>query len=354
MIDAVVLWVDSTDLKWQQSREEHWQKFKSKYRPVCESTNNIRRFYNGGELRYCLRSLYHNVSWLRTIYLVTNGQRPSWLDVTHPKIKLVNHSEIMPKEHLPTFNSSAIEMNLHKIPELSDVFLYLNDDFFITRKLSKNLLFDLSGRARYHSFNEIEPGVNQGSSNQDNNTHVAATHVAATHVVATHVPAKQDSSTHVSAKQDTYYDSWNWILKSDMDLLNRLYGKGIRNRPFHQAFMVYRENFFYLTLKASNVMETTSSQQFRPDSNGHHPSINIYAVEASGLERGFYQLTKIDKTDQTFQKYVNAPNLASQLNGIIKNRPYFLCINNISNQAEKTVFKQLMERLLPNKAPWEV
>lgn len=32
------------------------------------------------------------------------------------------------KSHLPTFGSPAIEANIHKIPGLSDKFIYMNDD----------------------------------------------------------------------------------------------------------------------------------------------------------------------------------------------------------------------------------
>jgi hypothetical protein len=42
---------------------------------------------------------------------------------------------------LPTFNSGAIEMNLHHIPDLSEKFIYFNDDFFVTKKLSPDYFF---------------------------------------------------------------------------------------------------------------------------------------------------------------------------------------------------------------------
>ena len=41
----------------------------------------------------------------------------------------------MPKENLPTFNSNAIEMNMHKIKGLSEQFVYFNDDMFLTNKV---------------------------------------------------------------------------------------------------------------------------------------------------------------------------------------------------------------------------
>lgn len=104
--------------------------------PLCslKSTKNLKsmsrnRFADHNELMYSLRSIEKYAPWIRNIFLVTNGQVPNWLDVNHPKIHLVNHSTIFPnKNHLPTFNSLAIESHLYEIPGLSDDFIYLNDD----------------------------------------------------------------------------------------------------------------------------------------------------------------------------------------------------------------------------------
>lgn len=39
----------------------------------------------------------------------------------------------MPQEYLPSFNASAIEMNLHRIEDLSENYLYFNDDMYMIR-----------------------------------------------------------------------------------------------------------------------------------------------------------------------------------------------------------------------------
>jgi UDP-N-acetylglucosamine-lysosomal-enzyme len=60
---------------------------------------------------------------------VTNGQIPNWLNLDNPRMTLVAHSDIFENAtHLPTFSSPAIEAHLHKIPGLSQKFIYLNDD----------------------------------------------------------------------------------------------------------------------------------------------------------------------------------------------------------------------------------
>lgn len=87
------------------------------------------RFEDNEELRYSLRSLVRFAPWVRHIFIVTNGQIPYWLNLDNPRISVVTHEEIFPnKSHLPTFSSPAIESHLHRIPDLSDKFLYFNDD----------------------------------------------------------------------------------------------------------------------------------------------------------------------------------------------------------------------------------
>ena len=66
---------------------------------------------------YSLRSIWQYVPWVRYIYIVTNGQIPNWLNLEHPRIKLVTHEQIFRNQsHLPTFASPAIEASLHRIP----------------------------------------------------------------------------------------------------------------------------------------------------------------------------------------------------------------------------------------------
>lgn len=87
------------------------------------------RFADNQELRYSLRSLHQYAPWVRNVYILTNGQIPTWLNINHNRIKVISHSEVFQnKSHLPTFSSPAIETNMHNIPGLSEHFLYLNDD----------------------------------------------------------------------------------------------------------------------------------------------------------------------------------------------------------------------------------
>lgn len=84
-----------------------------------------------GEITFSVRSVLKHLPWVRTVYVVTDAQLPpvdpALLDCG--RVRVIDHSEIVPREYLPTFNSLAIESCLHRIPGLSEVFLYDNDDF---------------------------------------------------------------------------------------------------------------------------------------------------------------------------------------------------------------------------------
>ena len=87
------------------------------------------RFEDNDELRYSLRSVEKHAPWVRHIFIVTNGQIPSWLNLDDERVTVVPHADIfVNKSHLPTFSSPAIESHLHRIPGISDWFIYMNDD----------------------------------------------------------------------------------------------------------------------------------------------------------------------------------------------------------------------------------
>ncbi|XP_037616627.1 N-acetylglucosamine-1-phosphotransferase subunits alpha/beta [Sebastes umbrosus] len=87
------------------------------------------RFEDNEELRYSLRSVERHAPWVRHIFIVTNGQIPSWLNLDNPRVTVVTHQDtFLNNSHLPTFSSPAIETHMHRIPGLSQKFIYLNDD----------------------------------------------------------------------------------------------------------------------------------------------------------------------------------------------------------------------------------
>ena len=147
-IDAVIAWVDGDDPA-HAARREAW--LAARKRAPSVRATQPRRFSDNGELRYCLRSLNHHAPWLRRIWLVTDNQRPAWLDPSaDDRIRIVDHPHIFRgrEDLLPTFNSLAIETFLWRIEGLSEHFLYLNDDMMLTGPCAPEAFFDPDGRPR--------------------------------------------------------------------------------------------------------------------------------------------------------------------------------------------------------------
>lgn len=145
-IDLVYLWLDGNDKKWRAEKDK-WQSIESgKVKLVSEGTVEA-RWRDNDELKYSLRSAAKFAPWINHIYIVTcMGQVPKWLNTKNSKITIVDHSEIMPADALPTFSSNAIESCIINIPGLSEYFLYANDDTFFGRPIEPSYFFDDSGR----------------------------------------------------------------------------------------------------------------------------------------------------------------------------------------------------------------
>ena len=124
-IDFVITWVDGNDSAWQKERNLY-----AGYEQL-EIDNNPCRFREWDTLRYWFRGVEKFAPWVNNIFFITWGHLPEWLNVNHPKLKILKHSDYIPKEYLPTFNSNVIEFFFHKIEDLSEHFVYFNDDMFL-------------------------------------------------------------------------------------------------------------------------------------------------------------------------------------------------------------------------------
>lgn len=143
-VDAVYTWVNGADPAWLARRSRF-----SGTSYHAEAANAA-RYADHDELRYSLRSLDMYAPWIRTIYIVTDDQTPAWLDTSVPGIQVVSHRDVFRDPSvLPTFNSHAIESQLHHIDGLSEHFLYFNDDVFLGSELSPKDFFLANGLTRF-------------------------------------------------------------------------------------------------------------------------------------------------------------------------------------------------------------
>jgi hypothetical protein len=133
-VDAVYTWVDKTGELLEEAR--------ARSSPYVDRS----LFESHDELLFSLRSIATYAPWINQVYIVTNGQRPSWLS-NSANVTIIPHSEILQPRHLPTFNSHVIESALHKIQGLSEHYLYFNDDMLLLRATRKSDFFTGNGLA---------------------------------------------------------------------------------------------------------------------------------------------------------------------------------------------------------------
>jgi hypothetical protein len=145
-IDAVIAWVDGSDPRLIQKRNE----FLPGEKAVSHSGAHPTRFASVNEIRYCVLSILRFAPFINNLYIVTDGQDPNLNDDIRKyfperlsSIRIVDHTEIFEgyEKYLPTFNSISIAHMIWRIKDLSDRFVYFNDDTFLTRRIQPEDLF---------------------------------------------------------------------------------------------------------------------------------------------------------------------------------------------------------------------
>jgi hypothetical protein len=136
MIDAVLTWVDGNDpaMKAKQAR---YMAFKCADK--LDDVAGPARFVQSNEIFYAVASILRFAPYVGRIFIVTDNQNPhldefvkrNFPDSKVPLI-ILDHRDIFKgyEEYLPVFNSRSIETMLWRIPDLSEQFIFLNDDFF--------------------------------------------------------------------------------------------------------------------------------------------------------------------------------------------------------------------------------
>ena len=127
-IDFVIPWVDGSDPEWQKTKAS-WlgQEITQEMIDASEI-----RYRDWDVLKYWFRAVEVYAPWVHTVHFITCGHLPEWLNPEAPGLHVVNHSDYIPAEYLPTFSANPIELNMHRIEGLNEQFVYFNDDVFLT------------------------------------------------------------------------------------------------------------------------------------------------------------------------------------------------------------------------------
>lgn len=128
-MDVVITYVNGADPEWQKQ-----------YASIS-GREPAKRFRDWGLLPFQIRNIRRYLPFVGNIYLVV--ALPSQVPAGIPDdVKIVLHKDIIPQRYLPTFNSSTIELYLHRIEGLDNRFIYLNDDTIPVMPCEEKDFFD--------------------------------------------------------------------------------------------------------------------------------------------------------------------------------------------------------------------
>lgn len=149
-IDIVVTWVNQDDQKWLAKYRQ--------YKGLDHDEDVSTRFRDYGTLPYVFRSIEKFAPWVHKVILITDDQAPEWLNRSYDKLVLVNHTDYIDPQYLPTFDSNLIELSLVNLEGLSEHFICFNDDCFFNKPVQPSDFFDEKGNPKDTlAFNAIMP-----------------------------------------------------------------------------------------------------------------------------------------------------------------------------------------------------
>jgi len=340
-IDFVLPWVDSSDPDWQKDRVAYSGEYNT------EDRHTQTRFRDMHTLKYVLRSIEKYCPWYHRIYIITTGHYPEWLDISHHRIKLITHNELfLDQSALPVFNSNAIEMNLVNIKNLSENFIYLNDDSIIwnpiaiDRFFKKGKVVDFFHHAYLprNKFYEIIRGKDIWINALNNNITLL----------------NNTSNLNKMDKQQYYHHSYSLKQKISNFLQKNIYKKLFWINHWHHPQPYQKGTLKDVYHNYSKEMLATSKHKFRSSRD-----ITPYLYRYWHLMTGNFEPCFHDDA------IVVRPHSVKNLEKIIKyieNYPHlnFICFNDQSNDIDDFEFQKLsialseyLESKFPTKASFE-
>lgn len=316
-VDLVYLWVDGEDPEWQQQKQRALAESGREFVPQAVAKG---RFVDNDELKYSLRSVAENAPWIDRIFIVTAGQKPSWLNDSHPQIRIVDHTEILKAEYLPTFNSTAIEMSIALVEGLSERFIFSNDDMFILRPITPSFFYNAEGFpiARF--------------------------------------------ARHISTKRSLYLDK----VRNAQRLVGEKFGACCENHPHHNMDAYLKGDVVACLEAFSEEVERSRSHRFRTEGEFHRSAWLYYAVAKGRAEKRIVRHYSAARScgekwrcRLALRYCTDSKEMGLHRGGfarrVHKYNPTLLCLNDTerTTDAQREELRAFLERRFPNKSPFE-
>ncbi len=312
-IDLVYLWVDGNDENWF-AKKKYWLK---KTGATNTYSTTSARWRDNGELKYSLRSIAKYMPWINKIYIVTDNQIPSWLNTNHPKIKIIDHKEILPADALPLFNSMAIETGIANIPNLSEHFIYANDDVFANKPLPREYFFTTDGTPIYYYDKKMRKFYDE-----------------------------------YYEKMKKKNDIWYHIVKNERDTIKNKLGDISVAEKFADThtFTSYKKSIYNDAMNFfADELRPTVYSKFRADTNISRDVVFYYIWKNDNI------VMKNALNVKPYNCNISGLLIYSKIQNIKNQNPCSFCLNDYDGISENELQSRnvILQKMFPNKSEFE-
>ena len=323
-IDVAWTFVNASDPIWQIEYNK-------------TNKNDSAGFYRDyGGLKYSMRSVYKYIKYAKNWFVIISGesQIPKFLNLSYDletnsyklnykfddnekkiNIHFIYHRDIFPnKKVLPNFASDSIESAFAFIPNISECFIYLNDDFFIGSKLTPSFFIKENNKLNLFKGFRLSPYID--GNNWDNSV---------------------------------YYT--NRLLNKDFGVKRRLY-------PMHACYFWRKSILLDLNKKYKVQHSLNRYHKFRKNTNIVIPFLHSnYALEMGYGDEVFPKDNwfKYFKIQDDFESVNRIKNFLNKH----KNKVKCFCVNDGVGELKNNTnvfqdFEKVMEEIFPEKLPFEI
>lgn len=331
-IDIVYTWVNGSDPEWNKKRIEKAKLVGN----ILPESNHSARFKDNHELKFSLRSIHQFAPWINNIFIVTDNQIPDWLNISHPKIKIIDHKDIFnDKTCLPTFSARGIESQIHHIEELSEHFIYFNDDMFLGNNTSPQHFFTKNGSPRIF--------------------------------VSEIIPIPNKKSFDISKRSASKRNDHQHAIVNTRKAIKSKYNQSVYYNIRHGAKALLKSQLFIIENQFKDELEKTSRNSFRTEQDilMFHLFEYFALIKKIGKKtylktvsntKNFLDLFSSSYSNYTFG-YINLHDtkIESILNNILERKPLIICLNETPNTPPENIdkIKTFLPKYFPSKSPYE-
>lgn len=338
-IDFVITWVDGNDIEWRKE--------KSRFEGKTYSDSRELRYRDWDNLKYWFRGVEQFAPWVNKVFFVTFGHLPKWLNTVNPKLVIVKHSDYIPQKYLPTFSSRTIDMNFHRIKELSEQFVYFNDDMFILAPVDEEVFFK-NGLPRETAILNAH-GFGYGENKSKYKTPSQAIYTAPAFDM---IPINR----HFSKNDVIRSNFWKWFspcygLASIRTVLLSPWRGFTGMMDYHLPYSYLKDSYRELWALEEELLDQTCMHKFRMNSDLNHWVFNYWQIAKGNF---IPRNPKVGKSVWLTSDMSDDQQVFSE---ILSHKYKLLCLNdNVQEDNFELIKEELnscFEKILPKKSSFE-